>query len=373
MTGSGTAQCTLVLVFLASGAHADKVEDLKTFTAGTPAAANEVNGNFTEVADSVNDNDTRIEELEAELSALQAQLGNLLALNDYLSLQTVHGTATVRITAANLQVVNGVGTTESADGTGNVLIGYDEERGAGPLVCSLGTDANTGRPVTSEEECMAAGGALAIDHKSGSHYLVIGPRHNYSRWGGLVAGDTNTSNYDFASVSGGFENVASGRWSTVSGGQGNDGRGESSSVSGGRFNFALGRGTSVSGGTGNVAFGTHSSVSGGEGNNAGGIASSVTGGGGSTAFGRASSVSGGATNFAAGINSSVSGGISNSAYGDGSSVSGGGLNVAKGVTSSVNGGQSNRADGGSSSVSGGASREAAEVFDWVAGGLLEDD
>jgi len=55
-----------------------------------------VSGNFSEVADSVNDNDARIAALEAaleaqteEIAGLRAQLSNVLNLNEYLSLEAV--------------------------------------------------------------------------------------------------------------------------------------------------------------------------------------------------------------------------------------------------------------------------------------------
>lgn len=262
------AQCAFAALLLATiasaPAGADPVENLTTFTSGTPALASEVNGNFTEVADSVNDNDSRIVQLEAELASLQAQISNLVALNDYLSLETVNGKPAVRVTAANLQVVNGLGVTESADGTGNLLIGYDEERISLSFQCSLGTDPNAGTPVTNETECITAGGNWAVNHKSGSHYLVVGPQHNYSRWSGIVVGQSNTSNFDFASVSAGLRNTASGRYSSITAGRDNKASGAESSVSGGQFNRASAISSTVSGGQQNTASGVVSTTSGGQ-------------------------------------------------------------------------------------------------------------
>lgn len=320
----------LALLSVAAGAPvvADPVQDLTSFTAGTPARAAEVNGNFSEVADSVNDNDARIAELEDRIATLEAQLGNLLGLNDYLSLETVNGQPTVRVTAANLQIVNGLQSTATSNGTGNLLVGYDEERLAGEEHCSLGADPNTGIAVSNEGECAAAGGLWGISHKGGSHYLIVGAEHNYSRWGGIVVGLRNISTYDFASVSGGFDNQA-----TNSG----------ASVSGGRFNTASGRQSSVSGGSVNTA----SAIS--------------------------SSVSGGLINAATAFGGSVSGGTNNIASGQGSSVSGGQANTASLSESSVSGGQGNTASGLHSTVSGGSNRSATGTNDWVAGSLFEDE
>jgi hypothetical protein len=244
-------------------AHADTVDNLATFSAGTTARADEVNGNFGAVADAVNDNDARIaalEEgnaaLEEEVAALREQLSNVLNVNQYLSLETVNDQPTVRVSGANLQLVNGMGDTATSNGTGNLLIGYDERRDEetnNPSECSLGSNPENNFPVTNESECMAAGGTFAVNHTGGSHYLVVGSEHNYSRWGGIVVGQQNTSNFDFASVSGGGRNTASGIRSSVSGGYSNSASGDSSSVSGGLSNTASGSASSVSGGDGRSA------------------------------------------------------------------------------------------------------------------------
>ena len=54
--------------------------------------------------------------------------------------------------------------------------------------------------------------------RTGSHNVVVGQRHNFSRFGGLVVGDFNTISGDFAVVSGGTVNTASGDRAAVSGG-----------------------------------------------------------------------------------------------------------------------------------------------------------
>lgn len=55
---------TLVLALAAGTAWADAVVGLTTFTSGTPAIAASVNANFSEIQNSVDDNDTRITSLE---------------------------------------------------------------------------------------------------------------------------------------------------------------------------------------------------------------------------------------------------------------------------------------------------------------------
>jgi hypothetical protein len=167
----------------------------------------------------------------------------------------------ITITGANLHIVNGLGNTDCDDeqgrpipecpnGLGNLIVGYNESR------------ASVGE----------------TDIRTGSHNVVVGQRHNFSRFGGIVIGDLNEISGDFASVSGGFLNTASGFASAISGGQANRAIGEFAWVSGGVSNTASGMRGAVSGGQGNSAEGLSSSVSGGLENTASGAWSAVSGG-----------------------------------------------------------------------------------------------
>jgi hypothetical protein len=111
----------------------------------------------------------------------------------------------VVISGANLRIVNGLGHTHTTNGLGNLIVGYNEERG----------DPN--RP----------------DMRTGSHNAVVGQFHNFSSFGGIVVGWLNEISGEFASVSGGSGNTASGRVSSISGGTNNTASGDQSSVSGG--------------------------------------------------------------------------------------------------------------------------------------------
>jgi hypothetical protein len=164
------------------------------------------------------------------------------------------------ITGANLHIVNGLGQTacgtaeepipDCPNGLGNLIVGYNELRD------------RPDRP----------------DIRTGSHNVVVGQRHSFYRFGGIVVGDLNTISGDFAVVSGGADNTASGFGATVHGGFQNTASGGFSSVSGGAVNIASGPDSSVSGGAFNAATTTASSVSGGRENTASGIFSSVSGG-----------------------------------------------------------------------------------------------
>lgn len=231
---------------------------------------------------------------QAQIATLQSQVASLQANNvpglaSYLAVDTSTPTRpVVRVTAANFQVVNGLNNTGYINGLGNVIVGYDEASGiAGlPAVCSLGQYAN-------QSPCTSAGGTWSVEHKEGSHNLVVGPYHRYSRSSGLIGGSSNTLNGDYASITGGTVNTASGFHAAISGGRQHNASGEFSSVSGGFGNTASNQYASVSGGTDNLASGQHSSVSGGSGNSAFGVVASVSGGSLNIASGDAASVSGG--------------------------------------------------------------------------------
>ena len=82
---------------------------------------------------------------------------------------------TLRISGANLQIVNGEGSTGTVNGTGNLIVGYN-------------------RPVSGGES-----------NRTGSHVIVCGDQNNYSSWGGFVSGTKNTITERFSNVLGGRE------------------------------------------------------------------------------------------------------------------------------------------------------------------------
>ena len=215
-----------------SSVFAGEVTIPNTFTAGTPAVASEVNGNFSAVKTAVDDNDGRIAALEAALATLQAtvatqaatiadleedlaavQTSDVMALEPYLSVDedAESSGARVMLTRVNLQVVNGLNGTASINGYGNVVIGYDEANTWDFNRCSDGV-------YTSQVDCESAGEIWDITHKSGSHNLVLGSENSYSQYGGLVAGYRNFINRSYATISGGALNTAMGEFSSIMGG-----------------------------------------------------------------------------------------------------------------------------------------------------------
>ena len=166
-------------------------------------------------------------------------VGNQFVIND----------CDVVISGGNLFVQNGMGSTATTNGKGNIIVGYNEPR-------SNTTPAD----------------------RAGSHNLIVGVRHHYPSYAGMALGRQNTVSGPYSSVTGGGQNIASGNRSSVSGGQGNVASGDYSSAAGGAYSIAGGLTASVSGGANNVASGELASVSGGQGNTASGTEASVSGG-----------------------------------------------------------------------------------------------
>jgi hypothetical protein len=188
----------------------------------------------------------------------QGLADRVAALEDLLKPFTRVGHEVV-ITGANLHIVNGLGITDCIaeldepipdcpNGVGNLLVGYNEPRAFGENI------------------------------RTGSHNVVVGQFHNFSRVGGLVVGEHNEIAGDFAVVSGGQRNTASGDFAVVNGGLSNTARGNNAVVNGGFINTARGFATAVSGGSFNMARGAVSSVSGGQSNTASDDFAVVSGG-----------------------------------------------------------------------------------------------
>jgi len=211
--------------------------------------------------------------LAERVAALEAKLVHVTSV-------TTAGLDEVMITGANLRIVNGMDNTATANGVGNLIVGYNELRRGDPDCAQIATDIGGS---DSRFTC--------DDRRTGSHNVVVGRGHNFTHFGGLVVGLYNEIGADWASVSGGDANTASGIRSSVSGGFNSRAEGERASISGGNANDACGEDSSISGGNANMTecpqpllgaplLGQYSSVSGGGSNRASGIRSSVSGGNG---------------------------------------------------------------------------------------------
>lgn len=240
----------------------------------------------------------RVEDLEAENVALRGEVDDLTALLAGVSRQDQEvGEGEVYDTLVfdgmNLQVVNGEEQTDSANGLGNLILGYNAPREA-----DFFQDAS---------------------ERSGSHSLVVGDRHGWTSWGHIL---------------GGFSNDATGPWATVTGGATSTASGEFATVAGGRLHEADALHASVFGGTSGTASNNHAAVFGGAGNSATGTNAATMGGQDNTASGNGAATSGGQGNTASNSWASVSGGQTNSATANWASILGGQnqtLNTAHGI------------------------------------------
>ena len=240
-----------------------------------------------------------VEELEARIVALEAKLANVVI--DGNTLAGLSGPHFI-FSGVNVHVRNGSAQSDTTNGVGNIIVGYNES-----------TFADSTR-------------------RTGSHNLVIGQEHEYSRYNGMVAGFNNRLEGVHSTVSGGSMNAAIGAASSVAGGQSNGASGPSSSVTGGRNNIASSNYASVTGGFSNEASYWYATVT------------------------------GGAVNVADHYYAVVSGGLYNEARENGSSISGGYENVAKGLYSSVAGGYANSAGGNYAAIGGGNGNSAPSTY-----------
>lgn len=295
---------------MAAGAETAQAQiALHVFQPGERATAADFNANFNNLRVAIEAANRRNAELVSRIRDLEASLVTLRQLNGVLTIENVNDVRTVRLTGVNLQVVNGLDRTESVNGAGNILIGYDEPTTfefTAPL-CSRAR-ARNGAPIANEADCLTAGGVFGVQHKSGSHNLVLGTQNGYSSFAGIVAGRLNYSNEMYGSVLGGADNRASGRFSAVLTAQGSTVRGNNAAILGGIGNQANGSHSTVAGGIGNVAAGQQAIVVGGERNEAPGEKSVMVGGFRNVVSGTHATVSGGRVNTVSGQAASLLGG-----------------------------------------------------------------
>ena len=269
----GVDFATRTLICIPVGGSADIAALLARVTALESDAANERAARLaadTTLQSNINaEAITRIAEDGATLASAKAYTdtkvaegggggGALSFLQPYISLDVnpINGVNGPHIifSGANVHVRSGSGSTDDNNtltGLGNLIVGYDEQQ----------TEAVS---------------------RTGSHNLIVGGQHSFTRYGGLAAGAANTLD-GVSAFAAGVRNVASGDFSSVTGGAGNFAGGGSSSISGGQDNQTTAVASSVSGGRGNLANGLNASVTGGDGNFAAGEASTVSGGRGNNA------------------------------------------------------------------------------------------
>src|SRR5215217_4509612 len=260
-----------------------------------------------------------------ELPQSRSDQQTLLSVLQYMSYNAtgIGGKPTITFKGANVQLINGAGSTTSKNGTGNLVLGYNEQAGT----------------------------------QSGSHSLLVGYGHTLTGSGALVSG---------------FDNKASGDVSTVVGGAHSSAPGFGSLVGGGWYQSAGEFGTAL-GGRNNKATGYFDLALGGENNSAKGGASTTVGGLYNAAAGHYSVAAAGCNNLAgAGTLATYDGCPSDNAtywaVGDAAAVFGGKFNHAAATMTAVGGGERNKATGRLSTLNGGKGRAVSTPGATVDGG-----
>jgi hypothetical protein len=246
----------------------------------------------------------------------------------YLDDGTGNQVKTLRFTGVNVQIVNGLGSTETTNGAGNLIVGYQE-----------------------------VGNEVEADLRTGSHNFVGGRSNNYTAFGGLVLGESNRIHGPYCSVGGGRLNGATASWSSVGGGAHNTATAFGAVVTGGSFNWAGADCAVVVGGEGNRAIPP--------GHAGAGAKAVVVGGYDNSSRGQGSVIVGGRYNDTTANYSAILAGAGNTCIGD---PQGGGSYC------SISGGEGNSTSNVmAAAVGGGMNRSAAGAYDWVGGNLRQDN
>ncbi|ESP93792.1 MULTISPECIES: hypothetical protein [Pseudoalteromonas] len=229
---------------------------------------------------------------------------------------------TVHIHGCNLQITNGLGETSSNNGTGNLIIGYNNGSSA-PSAPTAST--------------------------SGSHNLVIGHGHTYTRSGSFIAGTNNTvhSPASFVTGSSGLAEGRNASRSTIAGGLGNK-------------NFAFQSG--ILGGNSNTISDqfSHAMV--------------ILGGQHNDLDGQYSTIAGGVRNkVVKALQANILGGEDNTATVQQTVIAGGRFNTAAREAATILGGQNNTAKGFRSTIAGGAERQTTTDHEFRAGVFNSQD
>merc|ERR1740124_695509 len=168
----------------------------------------------------------------------------------------------------NVHIRGGTAGTEDTNGRGNLIVGYNRQpptrdvpRRVTGCKRGLAKGASDQAPRAKQPQhrrLQSEGDPFRMD----SHNIIVGDGHEYSCYGGIVAGYENRIHGAYASAVGGSGNEASKERAATFGGHRNVASGYEAVVSGGWRNDATGIRASVFGGKNNVAYAHHSAVTG---------------------------------------------------------------------------------------------------------------
>jgi len=157
----------------------------------------------------------------------------LISILPYIKFETkgVDGKPTIIVSEANLEVNNGASKTSTVNGTGNIVLGYDENKEL---------------------------------KQTGSHNLILGSEQTYETYGSILGGSSNTdTNNGSDAFLAGTDNIVEAVGASVGGGKENNARGLDASITGGKDNKAEAAYSGIGGGNENTTRGELSYIAGG--------------------------------------------------------------------------------------------------------------
>lgn len=191
---------------------ADRIDDSITRDAelkAALAAKADLTMVHTSVTPSVSLPSADVTLLQQRVLALEAQIARLNRLLAGISRKG--GNLTME--GMNVILTNGSGTTDTTNGTGNLIVGYN-----------------------------------AADAVTGSHNIVVGNGNQCGAYGAVVSGEDHRIRGRYPAAVGGRKNTVTGNFAFAAGGEGNKADGKLSAVIGGKKNHAGGEMAIISGG-----------------------------------------------------------------------------------------------------------------------------
>lgn len=242
--------------------------------------------------------------------------------------------------------------------------------GSGNTASQVAATVSGGSSNTASEFAATVSGGRANIASAWDATVGGGASNSATGEGAIVAGGGgNTASALGATVSGGDCNIASGQFSTVGGGgggvwctNGNLATDSFATVSGGHLNQAGDNAVTPDDQP-------YATVGGGYSNLAGRRAATVSGGVSNTANADYATVSGGETNQALGLYSTIGGGQGNSTLYNAATIGGGDGNIVgvNGSSGTIGGGWLNFVNGNTATIPGGAENEATGGYSFAAG------
>jgi len=125
--------------------------------------------------------------IQGSTQGLQAEMATYLRpIESRITYDAAHNA--ILFTGVNVQIENGMGNTETTNGSGNLIIGYNEVDQSAIPVCSdvtISPASWRATPPTIQGTCPDA--AWGANQRQGSHNIVIGKGHSFTQYGGTSA------------------------------------------------------------------------------------------------------------------------------------------------------------------------------------------